>query len=483
MQSGGSPENLFPMSFLDEPRRSEAADNPECVLGRVLAKATVAQPGNAAEAAFAGLHHLLRDAFPRLHTVLCRETVGSRFALLYTWHGDDPEPYPWAILAHQDVVAVEGGTEAQWTHGPFAGEIAGGYVWGRGALDMKSSLVAVMQAIEDLIAGGFRPQRTLMLCLGADEEIGGDEGAARIAALLRERGIRLSATLDEGGIVLADAFPGVPNPVALIGVAQKGTLVLRLTAMGEGGHGALPGRRGAIARLARCVLHLESAGLPAPIEGLPRQMLLALAGEASALWRVLYRAAVGVGAPVLRRLLRNRPIGAAIGSTMAVTRFSAGVADNVVPQVATATLDIRLRPGDDSTRTAKYIEELAARFGVTVEVIESIGASRVSSADGPFFDSLASALRGIVPNAAVVPYLTPNDTDSKHFADIADAQYRFVPLVMTTSDLARLHGKDERISVANYRSMVTFYRGLILTVDSQDRTVGPVAMGTRTWPC
>jgi carboxypeptidase PM20D1 len=408
---------------VDDPGNKHAG-RVECVLSQALEHPTIAEPGRKTEAAFEGLHLLLQKAFPRLHATLRREAVGSHYTLLYTWPNKEPGLSPWAILAHQDVAGVESGTGASWTHRPFAGDIADGCLWGRGALDMKSALVGVMQSLEDLIADGFAPRRTLMLCLGADEETGGREGAARIAALLRDCGELIAMTLDDGCLILTGAFPGVPRPVALIGVAQKGTLTLRLTSAGLGGHDALPERRSAVARLAECILRLERTGLPAPKEGPPRQMVLSLAGAATPLWRALYQGAAGVSTTALRPLLRGSAIAIRTRSTLPVTRFIAGIADNVVPQVAAAALDIRLRPGDGAAWATQRVQREAARFSISVEVVESIEPSRISGTDTPFFNCLAETSSQVAPGAVVVLYLTPNDTDSKPFADIADQCYR-----------------------------------------------------------
>src|SRR5688572_19417707 len=123
-------------------------------------------------AAFAAFHELLRTRFPRVHARLRRETVAG-YSLLYTWPGADPRLPPLLLMGHMDVVPVEAGTEARWQQAPFGGVIAGGYVWGRGTLDDKVSVLGTLEAVEMLLAEGFAPRRTVLLAFGHDEEVGG----------------------------------------------------------------------------------------------------------------------------------------------------------------------------------------------------------------------------------------------------------------------------------------------------------------------
>jgi carboxypeptidase PM20D1 len=172
-----------------------------------------------------------------------RREVVAEYSLLYTWSGSDPSRPPILLLAHQDVVPVEAGTEKDWEAPPFAGEVRDGYVYGRGATDDKGYLVAVMEAMETLLARGFEPRRTVMLAFGHDEEVLGS-GARAMAQLLKERNIRAWLVLDEGMAVLLDN-PLTAKPAALIGVAEKGYMTVRVTARSEGGHSSMPPRESA----------------------------------------------------------------------------------------------------------------------------------------------------------------------------------------------------------------------------------------------
>ena len=208
-------------------------------LSLAVQQATLADANDTHADAFRNLHQHLAASFPLIHARLQRTEVG-RHALLFTWPGRDAQAKPIALMAHQDVVPVAPGTESQWTAPPFGGQIKDGFVWGRGAWDDKAGLMAILEAVESLLKAGFQPRQTIYLVFGADEEVGGADGAARIAAQLKAQGVRLGLVLDEGLLITHGMVPGVSKPVALVGLAEKGYVTVKLTAQGAGGHSSMP---------------------------------------------------------------------------------------------------------------------------------------------------------------------------------------------------------------------------------------------------
>ncbi|HEY0553823.1 MAG TPA: M20/M25/M40 family metallo-hydrolase, partial [Thermoanaerobaculia bacterium] len=194
---------------------------------------------NVETAAFEGLHRYLQQTFPKTHAALTREVVGG-YSLLYTWKGKKPEMQPILLLSHQDVVPVEPGTEKDWTHPAFSGFLDGTWIWGRGTLDDKMGMMGILEAVEMLVGRGFQPDRTVYLAFGHDEEVGGRNGAAALAALLQQQGVRPAFILDEGGLIAKGSIPGVAKPAALVGTAEKGILSVELVARSEGGHSSMP---------------------------------------------------------------------------------------------------------------------------------------------------------------------------------------------------------------------------------------------------
>jgi carboxypeptidase PM20D1 len=178
---------------------------------------------------FVALAAYLRKTYPLVHERLDVEVIAD-YSLLYTWRGSKPERDAALFMSHLDVVPVEAGTENLWKYPPFSGAIEDGYVWGRGALDIKCGVIVWLEAVEALLSEGFVPERTVYLAFGHDEELGGTKGAASIAKRLEDRGARIALLFDEGGSLSDDSplLPGMPS--AMVFVAEKTYLTLRLTA-------------------------------------------------------------------------------------------------------------------------------------------------------------------------------------------------------------------------------------------------------------
>ena len=415
--------------------------------------------------AFEAFRRHLVDWFPLAHRRLERAEIGDAGALLYEWRGADARVAPWLFISHQDVVDAPDATASAWTHPPFSGAVADGYVWGRGAIDLKVSIMAMMEAIERLCAAGFAPRRSVFLAFGADEETGGATGAGRIAQTLRARGVRFAFSLDEGGVVTTGTVPGVRRPVAAVGICEKGYVSARLVCAGRGGHSSLPGGAAPAERLVAVLACLAETIPPARLHGPTLHFLRSLAAEARVPWRWLYGRAALL-APLLARVLGGGPASAAaVRTTAAVTMLRAGEAENAIPERAAAVVNYRLLPGDASATVLERLSKLAARYGATVEPIQVQEASPVSPTGTPAWQALVNALGDAMPDAIAAPYLTPNGTDSRHYEGLAAQQYRFLPARLGAADLGRIHGVDERIAVVNYREMIAFYEAFIRHAD------------------
>lgn len=419
--------------------------------------------------AFDSLHAALEAMYPRIHGALKRERVGEA-SLLYTWAGRAPELEPVLLCGHMDVVPCDPQTRAEWRHAPFAGDVADGFVWGRGALDMKSTVIAVLEALEGLIRAGYQPERTIYIALGHDEEIGGHRGARCISALLEERGVRLAAVLDEGAAVMDGLLPGVSLPVALVGIAEKGYASVELKVEGRAGHSSMPPKHTAIGVLARAVARLENSPMPARMymarlmfaelgAFLPFSMRLALANP----WLF--------GKTVQKRFEASSQTGALVRTTMAATMMSAGVKDNILPATASVTVNCRLMPGDTRESLLAHIRKAVNDEAVQLNLPDEVSweASPVSQVSSPVYRSLSTAIRQVFPDALVAPYLVSGATNSRHYAALSPSVYRFSPYLLNDELLKTVHGVDERMPVDGLGPMVQFYT---LVIKSWTTVVG-----------
>jgi carboxypeptidase PM20D1 len=402
----------------------------------------------------------LQRSFPRVHRALSRESIGR--SLLYTWPGKDPAARPLLLLAHMDVVPIEPGTEGKWTHPPFGGVVADGSIWGRGAHDDKSSVLALMESAEWLLAQGFQPPRTVYFAFGHDEEIGGQQGAKQVAATLQSRGVRADL-LDEGGAVLDGIYPGVARPVAAIFAAEKGYFTVRLTTRAEGGHSSRPPPVTAIGRLARAVARVQQSPFPTRLERPVTDMFDRLAPEMPFSSRLLLANRWLFGPLIRRNLANGQTTATLVRTTTAPTVFHAGIKDNVLPSEAYALINFRLLPGETMAGVLDHLRQVIADDGVELREDGGFGneASVPSPIDGPAFALLERTAREIFPEAVVSTGLVTGATDARNYAGVYETRYNFSPARLTPEDLPTIHGTNERIAVDDYLRMIRFYVQLL----------------------
>ncbi len=430
-------------------------------LARALTYATVSHqdPGATDPGQFQEFYGYLERAFPRVHAVMQRERLDAH-SLLYTWKGRDPARKPVLMLAHTDVVPAAQGKGKHWRHSPFEGHVGDGHVWGRGALDDKSAVMAILAAAEELLTGGFQPQATIYLGLGGDEEVGGTHGARAIAQTLEKLGVKLDFVLDEGGLLTQGIIQGVSPPVALLGIAQKGYVTLELTARTEGGHASMPHPDTAIGVLLAAIRRLESEPFPLRLTPAVREMFRYLAPEMPWYRRIPL---VNLGffpfeRGLLRKLAEKPSTRALVHTTTAVTRIEGGVKENVLPTRATATVNFRILHGESAEGVRRHVERIVDDMPIEIAVSKtSAEPSAVSATDSPAFSLLHRVVRGLYPDAVVAPYLVVGATDSRHYAHIAENTYHFRPLLLRAEDVDRIHGMDERISLQDLTRGIAFF--------------------------
>jgi len=406
---------------------------------------------------FLQLNAYLQESFPRVHETLTLDTVND-YSLLYRWEGSDPSLDPIAILAHTDVVPVEPGTEDDWTHDAYGGEIADGYVWGRGSLDDKSMVVGSLEAVEMLLEQGAEPARTTYLAFGHDEEIGGQNGAVAIAALLESRGIELEYVLDEGGAVAEGLMPGIPGAVAVIGIAEKGFMSVELLVEMDGGHSSMPPAETAIGILSAGIGRLEKNQMSLSTEGATEYMFQYIGPEMPFLVKLLV-ANRWLFDGLMKRMFASSAEGAAmLRTTTAPTIFQAGVKANVLPSSARAVVNFRIRPGDSGESVLEHVRNTIDDYRIQVSTIGFVSEpSPVSDVDSESFENLSRTIRQVFPGTIVTPYLVMGGTDSRHYVGVSQNVYRFGGTKLGSDDMGRVHGTDERIGVDAYANLVRFF--------------------------
>jgi carboxypeptidase PM20D1 len=418
----------------------------------------------------------IRGSFPELQTspFVCR--TGKDFgderipSLLFEWPGQDPKLGAILLMSHFDVVPAEVSSLTEWSHPPFGGHFDGEFIWGRGTLDCKQGVMAILEAISLLSAKGFRPQRSIYVALGHDEEIGGADGNQKIAAWFRSNGVRLHTVLDEGGCVFTE-FPGLASPAALVGVAEKGFLTVEMTASvtpDKVGHSSMPPRETAVSILSSAIHRVQSSPFPARIDGGLRETLNFL-GPEMPLGQKVAVSNLWLFGPLVERNLSAKPSGdALLRTTLATTMIQGGTSATILPTQATATINIRLLPGDRIDNALNYLSKSINDPRVSLTPLDKPReASQVSGTDSQPFRILQTTIHEVFPDVVVAPFVLVGGTDAVHYTDLCDHIYRFIPARLSERDTQRFHGVNERISSESYLGIVQFFHQFIINASDK----------------
>lgn len=404
---------------------------------------------------FDGLHADLRAHFPRLFAT-CEQVDLLDHALLLRWKGAHDDR-PVVLMAHQDIVPVN--PRDDWTHPAYGGEVVDGVLWGRGTLDCKGSLVAICAAAEDLLAEDVQPAQDVWLSFGADEEVHGTTATAAVAAL-QERGVQPWLVLDEGGMAVSGAFPGVSAPLAVIGLTEKGVVELELVARAEGGHASMPPKDSAPAKLARAILTLDKHPAPAQLPEPTLEMLQRIAPHMRGPLGALIGRADTLRRPLAKVFARMGPTTAAMTrTTYAITELTGAPANNVLATTATAGVNVRVAV----TETAgDAVDRVRTLVGDEIEVVVHTSYDPSPVADlGDAYALLESITREVMPDVVPVPYVVMAATDARHFQRVWHNCYRFNPFRMNEAQRQSLHNVDEHLEVESYLEGIRWYRALL----------------------
>ncbi len=402
--------------------------------------------------AFKGFHQFLKDTYPLVHENLSLEKI-SEYSLLYKWKGSDSNKKPIILMSHQDVVPVDEPTLADWEAAPFEGKITATHIIGRGTMDDKSSLLGIMESIEKLLAESFTPSQTIYLAFGHDEEVGGGNGASKIADYLEKKGVNAAFTLDEGGFLADGMVPGVEKTLAAINLAEKGFSSFRLIVETTGGHSSNPPKENTIGMLAQAIVDLENNQLPYKLVKPIDYQMEYMGAELPFFKKMAFANPWLLKKPILEGLNAH--------TTTAPTIIGGGIKNNVIPTVAEATINFRILPGETIESVEQHIKQTISDK-IRVERVGFLtNPSPVSSIESEAFKILEQTIRSKFPNSIVMPGLVGGGTDARYFYGISDDVYRFYPLRITPENVTGFHGIDEKITKENYKEMIEFTYHLI----------------------
>lgn len=403
------------------------------LLSRYIAIDTSNPPGRE-QAAADFLSAVLRDNGIECHVFPLPDGRANLAARL---RGNGKKP-PFVLLSHMDVVPVQ---REFWQEDPFGGIVKDGFVWGRGAVDMKGMGVMELMTLLLVRRLGLPLSRDLLFVAAADEEAGGEAGIEWLDANHPEL-FDVEYVINEGGYGSQEMF-GVKRPVFSCSVGEKGPLWLRLVSEGAPGHGSVPHRDNCVERLVRALNRVQEW-----------ERETVLLPELHPMFELLQEAGIIKGdlsSETLRELAANIPLlKALLTDTISTTMVNAGVKANVIPARAEAVLDCRLLPGHEPDA---FIEQLAAVISDPKIRIEKVLESQtpISPVDTDLFETIREVVKEQAPEALLLPSIASGFTDSRAYRRRGVVAYGFIPALLTMGELASAHGHNERISIENLR--------------------------------
>lgn len=408
------------------------------------------------EAEFEKFKALLPKLFPSVFEKCEYTEVGSR-AILFKYVGKSHNA-PTVLMAHFDVVSVE---EDQWDKPPFDGIVEKGVLWGRGTLDTKGTLNGAMQALESLIESGFVPENDIYLAFAGDEEINGT-GASSIVDMFDKNGITPALVLDEGGAVVQNVFPGVKEPCALIGIAEKGMLNARFSYIGNGGHASSPKPHTPVGMLSKVCVNIENHPFKFRVCRATAAMFDTLARHSGFVYRMIF-ANLWLFSPVLNLICKKSggELNALLRTTCAFTQMEGSKGMNVIPANANMVANLRILPGETKESALEYLKKMACNESIEVSEIYGENPSVTSDVGTEGWKRVESAINGTWKEAIVSPYLMFACSDSRHWGRISKNVYRFSAMALTKEERATIHGNNERIPTDTVKKAVEFYIRLI----------------------
>jgi carboxypeptidase PM20D1 len=401
---------------------------------------------------FTKFEALLKERFSEFHQKCTFKKVGKT-GLVYYLQGASSNN-PSVCMAHYDVVPIE---EEEWTKPAFEGLVEDGYIWGRGTLDTKGTLCAILEAAEKLLQEGYKPKNDLYFCFSGEEEIDGDT-CSDIVDYLKERGVKPAMVLDEGGAVVDHVFPGVNRECALVGIGEKGSVNMDFSLDSKGGHASTPPVHTIVGSLSDAVVRIEKHPFKRQLTKPALEMFNILGRNSTFLYRVIF-ANLWFFAPILDMICKKNggELNALLRTTVAVTRMEGSKAYNVLPPKAHCGINMRLIGTDTIETATKYLKKVVKNDDIEFSLVNGMNPSIYSDTSCDAWEKLKGVIHETWPEALVSPYLMLACSDSRHYCRITDRVYRFSAMRLSKEERGMIHGNNERIPIETMVKTVEFY--------------------------
>ena len=411
--------------------------------------------------------YYLQQVFPLTHQKLEFRII-NEYSLVYYWKGTDAKRAPALFLGHYDVVPAEASTLKQWSHPPFSGYIDNEWIWGRGTIDNKFLVMALLESAEKLLKENFTPRQDIYFAFGHDEEIGGEQGALKVAEYFKTKNLEFDMILDEGGIMVKDVFPGITKTIALIATAEKGDMNIEMSVFEKGGHSSVPPKETSIDVLSKAILKLNKHPMPARLQQPTIEMLNILAPHFDGKTRFALRHRRLFRKKIIKKLTDNQGTNALLRTVISTTMLRGGSKENSLPTFAAVNLNVRILQGDSIESVMQHIYKITNDPRVQLTLKRSYhNPSSITLSNGKAWQVLSNTIKENWPDIIISPLVAPGTTDSRHYSSLSKNILRFIPVTVDNESKEQIHGINERISIIEYRKSILFYTELIKKISAE----------------
>ncbi len=433
---------------------SERLDKYIRSLSQMINIPTVSDAADPNEEAFSNFRKLLRESFPNVFGTFVYEEIGGAILLSHIVEGTEPVLF----MSHHDVVSENG----KWLHEPFDAAVDDGKLYGRGTLDTKGNLWAILTAAEELIGEGYEFTKSIYIESSCNEETTG-KGAFEVSRELKKRGVRFAFTLDEGGMIVYDPVGGADGYFAMVAVGEKDCIDLVFTAKSNGGHASTPDKNDPLSRLAAFIVDVEKHNLFKPkLDDTTVETFSKLSAKMKGVLKFVFR-----NAKLFRHLLAHiltkfsPTANALVRTTICFTKAKGSDEFNVIPTEAYVTGNMRLAHHDDKKDVLEKLGKKAKKYGIEITEADPGYHSTICDHRTAEFSFLEQMITESFPDVITSPYISTGASDSKYFSDLSDNVFRFAPFTVTDEQLDSMHAKDENIDISTLIPAVEFYKNLI----------------------
>lgn len=424
-------------------------------LSEMINVPTVSNGTSFDEKNFLSFRNLLRKLFPNVFANFKYDEFEGAILLNHIASKDSEAIL---LMSHYDVVSAD----ETWSSDPFKATLKNGKLYGRGTLDTKGNLWAILTSIEELLIEGYQFKKSIYIESNCNEETSG-RGAYLVSRELKNRGVNFTYTLDEGGMIVYDPIGGADGTFAMIALGEKDYLDLKFIAKSKGGHSSTPDKNNPLVRLSKFIVYTEKHKLFKPyLQDTTIETFSKLSLKMKGMLKFLFKHAKGIRHILAKIISKFSPVARSmVQTTLCFCKAKGSDGFNIIPEEAYVTGNIRVAHHDNKKDIISKLTKIASKFNIEVEVLDEGYSSPVCSIKNKEYKQFTKIINDNFSDVICVPYISTGASDSKYFSDLSKNNFRFAPFRVTNEQLDTMHAKDENVDVSCLEPAVNFYKDLI----------------------